>query len=64
MYTMNALLNVTSPVYSIWRERDKIEAHVFVSPMFAKKRCIMRDSHFEKLDDACYLVLFYAMIIQ
>jgi len=46
-----------STVGDIWRERDKIEAHVSASenPLFAKKHCIMRDPHFEKLDEACYL---------
>ena len=53
-----------STVGDIWRERDKIEAHVSVSLTFAKKRCIVTDPHFEKLDEACYLVLYYAMIIQ
>ena len=41
-------------VGDIWKNREKIERHVSASanPAFAKKRCIMRDVHFHKLDEA------------
>ena len=43
-----------STVGDIWKNREKIERHVSTSanPTFAKKRCIMRDVHFHKLDEA------------
>ena len=43
-----------STVGDIWKNREKIERHVSASanPAFAKKRCIMRDVHFHKLDEA------------
>ena len=46
-----------STVGDIWKEREKIETHVSASenPSFAKKRCIVREPHFDKLDQACYL---------
>ena len=44
-------------VGDIWKNREKIEIHVSAStnPAFAKKRCIVRDAHFHKLDEACYI---------
>ena len=38
----------------IWKNKEKIERHVSASanPAFAKKRCIKRDGHFHKLDEA------------
>ena len=46
-----------STVGDVWKDRDKIEAHVSASgnPSFAKKRCIVRDPQFDNLDQACYL---------
>lgn len=46
-----------STVGFIWKDRDKIEAHVSASgnPSFAKKRCIVREPQFDKLDQACYI---------
>ena len=46
-----------STVGDIWKNREKIEIHVSAStnPAFAKKRCIVRDAHFHKLDEACYI---------
>ena len=45
-----------STVADIWKQRVKIESHVLSSdcPAFAKKRCIVREGQFEKLDKACY----------
>ena len=46
-----------STVGDIWKNREKIEIHVSAgtNPAFAKKRCIVRDAHFHKLDEACYI---------
>ena len=46
-----------STVRDVWKDRDKIEAHLSASgnPSFAKKRCIVREPQFDKLDQACYL---------
>ena len=46
-----------STVEDIWKEREKIETHMSASenPSFAKKRCIVREPHFDKLNQACYL---------
>ena len=46
-----------STIGDIWKDRDKIEAHMTASdnPSFAKKRCIVREPCFDKLDQACYL---------
>ena len=43
-----------STVGDIWKNREKIERHVSASAnsAFVKKRCIMRDVHFHKLDEA------------
>ena len=45
-----------STVGDIWKSREKIGSHVSTSanPAFAKKRCIMRDAYFHKLDEACF----------
>ena len=42
-----------STVGDIWKEREKIEAHVSISSnsSYAKKHCIVRDTHFQKLDN-------------
>ena len=47
-----------STVGDIWKNREKIEIHVSAStnPAFAKKRCIVRDAHFHKLDLASHLI--------
>ena len=41
-----------STVGVVWKDRDKIEAHVSASgnPVFAKKRCIVREPQFDKLN--------------
>ena len=46
-----------STVGDIWKNKDKIETYVTASatPTFAKRRCIVRNAHFQKLDEACYL---------
>ena len=46
-----------STVADIWKDREKITLHVAASddPSYAKKRCILREPHFEKLDKACYM---------
>ena len=46
-----------STVGDIWKDREKIEKHVTASecPSLAKKRCIVRDVNFEKLDQACHI---------
>jgi len=46
-----------STVGDIWKDREKIQNHVSSSdcPSFAKRRHIVREAHFEKLDKACYL---------
>ena len=46
-----------STVGDIWKNKEKIETHVTASanPALAKRRCIVRDAHFQKLDEACYL---------
>ena len=46
-----------STIADIWKIRDKIEQHVSASeyPKFAKQRCIIREAHFDQLDQACYL---------
>ena len=51
-----------STIGDIWRERDKIEAHVSASenPSFAKKRCIVREPRFDKIDHAGMLPLVSA----
>ena len=43
-----------STVADIWKHREKITLHVTASddPSYAKKRCIIREPHFEKLDKA------------
>ena len=43
-----------SMVGDIWKNRENIEKHVSASanPAFAKRRCIMRDLHFHRLDEA------------
>ena len=43
---------------NIWKDREKIRKHVSASdcPSFAKKRHIVREAHFNKLDQACYLL--------
>ena len=43
-----------SKVGDIWKIREKVERHVSASanPVFAKKRCIMRDVRVHKLDEA------------
>ena len=40
-----------------WKGIEKILIIMTASgnPMFAKRRCIVRDAHFQKLDEACYL---------
>ena len=43
-----------STVGDIWKDRDKIEKHVTATTL-AKKRCIVRDANFDKIDQACYL---------
>ena len=37
--------------FDIWKDREKIEKHMTA----AKKRCIVRDANFEKLDQACHV---------
>ena len=46
-----------STVGDIWKSREKIEQHVSASdiPSVAKKRCLIRECHFEELDKACYV---------
>lgn len=46
-----------STIADIWKSKEKIEQHVSASDyaQFAKKRCIIREAHFEKLDQACYV---------
>ena len=46
-----------STMGNIWKNKDKIKTHVTTSanPTFAKRCCIVRDAHFQKLDEACYL---------
>ena len=46
-----------STVGVVWKDRDKIEAHVSASgnPAFAKKRCIVREPQFDELNQACYV---------
>ena len=39
-----------STVGDIWKERKNIEANVS-NPSYAKKHCIVRDAHFQKLDN-------------
>ena len=41
----------------IWKDREKIEKHMTASncPSLDKKRCIVRDANFEKLDQACHV---------
>ena len=45
-----------SAVADVWKAREKIERHVSASdnPSFAKKRCIVKEANFEKLDKAVY----------
>ena len=45
-----------STVADVWKAREKIERHVSASdkPSFAKKRCIVKEANFEKLDKAVY----------
>ena len=45
-----------STVADVWKAREKIERQVSASdnPSFAKKRCIVKDANFEKLDKAVY----------
>ena len=42
-----------STVSNIWKERETIEANISASSnlSYAKKCCIGRDAHFQKLDD-------------
>ena len=42
-----------STVADIWEEREKIEASS--NPTFIKKCCIVREAHFQNLDEACYI---------
>ena len=43
-------------VGDIWKSREKIEIVLAsANRAFAKKRCIVRDAHFHRLDKACYL---------
>ena len=46
-----------STLGDIWKNKDKIKTHVTAraNATFAKRRCIVRDAHFQKLDEACYL---------
>ena len=46
-----------SAVSDIWRGRQKIEAYVTASdcPSLIKKRCIVRDTNYEILHQACYV---------
>ncbi len=39
-----------STIGDIWKDREKIEAHVSASecPSLTKKKCIMREANFEK----------------
>ena len=40
----------------VWKDREKIEKHMTASnSLLAKKRCIVRDANFEKLDQACHV---------
>ena len=45
-----------STVGDIWKDRGKIDKYASTSdcPTFAKKRCIVREAKFEKLEKACY----------
>ena len=45
-----------STVAYVWKAREKIERHVSASdnPSFAKKRCIVKEANFEKLDKAVH----------
>ena len=45
-----------STVADVWKAQEKIERHVSASdnPLFAKKRCIVKEANFEKLDKAVY----------
>ena len=46
-----------STVGDIWKDREKIEKHMTTGycPSLAKKRCIVRNVNFEKLDQACHV---------
>ena len=46
-----------STVSNTWKSRERTDNHVAASayPKFAKRCCIVRDTHFQKLDKACYL---------
>ena len=46
-----------STVSDIWKGREKIESFVSASecPSLTKKRCIVRDPNYEKLDQACHV---------
>lgn len=46
-----------STIADIWKVREKIMLHVAANdnPSFAKKRCIIKQPHFDKLDKACYM---------
>ena len=46
-----------STVGDIWKDREKMQNHVSSSDCssFAKRRHIVREAHFEKLDKACNL---------
>jgi len=42
---------------NIWKDREKIETHVFANecPSLMKKTCIVSEATFEKVDQACHL---------
>ena len=50
-----------STVNDIWKSREIIDMHVTTSasPRFAKRHCIVRYAHFQKLDEACYNYLWF-----
>ena len=46
-----------STVADIWKDREKIERYVISSDCssLAKRRCILREANFAKVDEACYV---------
>ncbi len=49
-----------STVNAIWKGRERIESYVSASecPSLAKRRCIIKDPNYEKLDQACHVWFF------
>ena len=45
-----------STVNDIWKGREKLESYISASecPSLTKKRCIIREPNYEKLDQACH----------